>query len=86
MHVELFYTEGCRKCASSREELKATAQRAIPDVVWREVDVVKEIDYAVELGVLSVPAIAINRKLVFSSLPTPSQLIKALQQCNDQES
>jgi thioredoxin 1 len=85
MHVELFYTEGCSKCASAREELKATAQRAIPNMVWREVDVVEEIDYAVELGVLSVPAIAINRKLAFSSLPTPSQLVKALQQCNDQE-
>lgn len=85
MHVELFYTEGCGKCASAREELKSIAQRAIPDVVWREVDLVQELDYAVELGVLSVPAIAINRKLVFSSLPTPSQLVKALQQCKDQE-
>jgi thioredoxin 1 len=80
MIVELFYTEGCGKCASMREELKTTAEQTIPGVVWREVNVVKEIDYAVELGVLTLPAIAINKELVFTSLPNQAHFIKALQQ------
>jgi thioredoxin 1 len=77
MKVELFYTEGCGKCAAVRESLKATAQ-AIPGVEWREVNIMEEIDYAVELGVLSLPAIAIDKELVFTSLPTPPQLSEAL--------
>lgn len=83
MKVELFYTAGCNKCTSAREQLKAVAQQVVPGLVWREVNVVDELDYAVELGVLTLPAVAIDRKLVFASLPTPAQLTKALQQhCN----
>jgi thioredoxin 1 len=80
MDVELFYAEGCGKCTAAREELKAVAQSTVPNVVWREVNVLQEIDYAVELGVLSLPAVVINKELVFSTLPTPPQLVKALQQ------
>jgi hypothetical protein len=35
-------------------------------------------DYAVTLGVLTLPAVAINGHLVFSSLPTPDQLRRVL--------
>lgn len=80
MIVELFYTEGCGKCASMREDLKATAQQTIPDVIWKEVDVIKDLDYAVELGVMTLPAIAIDKNLVFTSLPTLTQFAEALQE------
>jgi hypothetical protein len=33
----------------------------------------------VSLGVLTLPALAINGRLVFSSLPTPEQLKRALE-------
>jgi len=84
MKVELFYTPGCKKCSSAREELKLAAQQAVPDVVWTEVDVLQELDYAVELGVLTLPAVVINKELVFTSLPTPQQMAKALQQRRNQ--
>lgn len=86
MNVELFYTAGCNKCADAREELKTAARQVIPDIVWREINVLEELDYAVELGVLTLPAVAIDRKLVFASLPTPTQLAQALQQRRSQES
>ena len=35
-------------------------------------------DYAVELGVMSSPAIAIDGKLIFSSLPSAAKLRAAL--------
>jgi thioredoxin 1 len=86
MNVEFFYTVGCDKCANAREKLKATAHQTFPGITWREINVLEELDYAVELGVLTLPAIAIDRKLVFASLPTPAQLAQALQQHSNQES
>ena len=85
MKVELFYSPGCQKCAAAREGLRAAAEQVIPDLVWRDLNVLEELDYAVELGVLTLPAMAIDRKLVFSSLPTPAQLVKVLRQRRAQE-
>lgn len=78
MIVELFYAPGCEKCAASLAKLKATGLETIAGLTWREVNVLDELDYAVELGVLTPPAVAIDRKLVFASLPTPEQLRGAL--------
>jgi thioredoxin 1 len=47
-------------------------------VTWRELNVVEEIEYAVELGVLSPPSIAIDGELVFPTLPTANTLKEAL--------
>ena len=78
MKVELFYSPGCQECAAAQARLKAAAYEAVPHIDWCELNVLDELDYAVELGVLTLPAIAINSKLVFSSLSTPQQLHKAL--------
>lgn len=74
MKVELFQTAGCRSCADSRDALKSVAEQAVPGIQWRDVDVARELDYAVELGVMSLPAMAVDGQLAFSSLPTPAQL------------
>jgi glutaredoxin len=73
MRVELFYTPGCEKCADGKEALRATAEQLVPALVWRELNVIDELDYAVEVGVLTLPAIAIDGKVVFSSLPSRRQ-------------
>lgn len=78
MKLELFYTPGCEKCSDSKDELKATATELIPDLVWRELNVLDELDYAVEVGVLTLPAIAIDGEVVFASLPTSWQLRREL--------
>jgi len=78
MKVELFYTPGCEKCAEGKEALKAMAEQLVPDVVWRELNAIDELDYAVELGIVTLPAIAINGELAFSSLPTSRQLRREL--------
>lgn len=78
MKVELFYTDGCASCTSFKGALEAAVLSAIPDVVWREVDPLKEMDYAVELGVASLPSVAIDGKVVFTTLPTAEQLRKAV--------
>jgi hypothetical protein len=76
--VELFYTPGCQKCADARDGLKAAAEQTIPDITWRELNALDELDYAIELGVVVLPALAIDGELVFTSLPTCGQLRRAL--------
>lgn len=78
MKVELFQSAGCKRCAATRDSLREAAHQAVPGVIWREVDAAQEIDYAVDLGVMSLPAVAVNGCLVFSSLPTPAQLAAEL--------
>lgn len=74
MKVELFYTPGCEKCSDGKEELRTMATKLIPDLLWRELNVLDELEYAVELGVITLPAIAIDGEVVFPSLPTCRQL------------
>jgi predicted thioredoxin/glutaredoxin len=78
MKIELFHAPGCSKCATAREDLKAAATAARPEVEWREINVLDEMDYAVERGVLSLPSVVIDGELVFSSLPSPQQMRAAL--------
>jgi thioredoxin 1 len=79
MKVEVFSTPGCSRCAQSREALQAVVEAFGHDkVTWREVNVVDKIDYAVALGVMAPPSIAINGGLVFPSLPTANKLKEEL--------
>ena len=65
--VEVFSSPGCGKCTHAKEALKKIAEELGPKRIdWREVNVLEEMDYAVSLGVLSTPAIAVDGKLVFT--------------------
>src|SRR5690348_11125842 len=77
--IEAFSAPGCLKCAETREALKAVAEALGKDrVTWRDLNVLEEMDYAVELGVASPPSIAIDGELVFPALPTAAQLREEL--------
>lgn len=76
--LELFYAAGCASCDAARDALKVAASQEATNLVWRDVNVLDELDYAVELGVLTLPAIAIDGALAFSSLPSPSELRSAI--------
>ena len=79
MKVEVFYADGCNNCGASRRELQEAVLAAFPSgTTWSEIDIVKNIDYAVDLGVLTVPAVAIDGALVFAKLPTAKQLLSEL--------
>jgi thioredoxin len=80
--VELLTATGCNRC----QQLKAMVKRLVAEFApeqfrYHEVDVVENIDYAVALGVLSTPAIAIAGTLVFTAPPTEKKLRKALEAC-----
>lgn len=73
--VEMFSAAGCTRCADARDALKAVVEEfGAERVSWRELDVLEEIDYAVEVGVISPPAMAIDGKLAFPALPNPDRL------------
>lgn len=78
--VELIYVPPCACCARECERLRQTAQALLGDaLLWRDLSVIEHFDYAASLGVLTLPAVAINGRVVFSSLPTPQQLRGALE-------
>ncbi len=81
INVEVFSSPGCSKCGHARELLKKIAQEKGGDCLrWREVDILEELDYAVQLGVLSTPAIAIDGELIFTGLPSARKLQILLEQ------
>ncbi|HEX9811802.1 MAG TPA: thioredoxin family protein [Burkholderiales bacterium] len=81
INVEVFSSPGCSRCQAAREELQTiVAQLGHDRVVWREINVVDELDYAVRLGVLSTPAIAINGELRFRALPSAKKLRRVLEE------
>lgn len=78
--VELFAAPGCNRCAHAKEQLQRIVEEIGSDrLEWRTVEVLDEIDYAVAIGVLSTPAIAIDGKLVFTALPSSTKLRRNLE-------
>jgi protein-disulfide isomerase len=75
MRLELFYSPYCPHCRSARRQLRAL----VAALTWQqlellELDVVKEIDRAVALGVLRTPALAIDGELMTGPIPSPKAL------------
>ncbi len=78
--IEVFTAPGCGKCGKAKDELEIIVnQLGSENFEWREVNILQEMDYAIELGVLSTPSIAINGELVFTALPSARQLLQALE-------
>ena len=80
IQVEVFSSPGCSRCGQVFDVLQTITQELGAErIEWREVNVLDELDYAVELGVLSMPAIAIDGELVFKSHPSAGKLREALE-------
>jgi len=78
--IEVFTAPGCGKCGKAKDELEIIVnQLGSEKFEWREVNILQEMDYAIELGVLSTPSIAINGELIFTALPSGKQLLHALE-------
>ncbi|MBI3563009.1 MAG: thioredoxin family protein [Gammaproteobacteria bacterium] len=78
--VEVFSSPGCGKCGQAKHVLRKVVEEFDPGSIdWREVNVLAELDYAVQLGVLTTPAIAINGELCYTGLPSAKQLRQRIQ-------
>ena len=76
--VEFFFTGGCSNCAKARETLREVAE-STPHVEWKEVDIGKNPHRAVDVGIVSTPAVTIDRKLVFKAMPSAPDLRSAIE-------
>lgn len=78
--VEVLTAFGCGHCIKAQTLAQSVVGEFEEDQVrYRAVNVVEEIDYAVQLQVLSTPAVAIDGALVFTSLPSPKKLRSAIE-------
>jgi predicted thioredoxin/glutaredoxin len=78
VRVEFFFAGGCSKCAEARDALREAAQ-STARVQWKEIDIAREPNRAVDVGVVSTPAVAIDGELVFKTVPTALELQRAIQ-------
>lgn len=80
INVEVFSSPDCGKCRKAKELLRKQVEIiGANQIAWREVNILDEMDYAVRIGVLSTPAIAIDGELVFTGLPSVKKLRRALE-------
>ncbi len=80
MKIEVLRAPGCPKCERELGGLREAALQLDPGVAWAELDIAQSIDYAVELGALKAPAVAIDGELAFTALPAPAALVAAMRQ------
>jgi predicted DsbA family dithiol-disulfide isomerase len=73
--IELFSANACSRCFKAKKCIKAMIDEfGNKTIVYRELDVLEELDYAVALGILATPAIAIDGELIFSGMPSINRL------------
>jgi len=75
INIEIFSSPGCGKCGHAKDVLHSLVNEIGGDKInWKEINILDDLERAVELGVMSTPSIAIDGELVFSSLPSVKKL------------
>lgn len=73
--VELFTSNICPKCKKAKQMLAdLVAEMGGENFYLEFIDVVKNIDRSVEMGILTTPSLIINNKLISSPLPKRNEL------------
>ncbi len=84
--IEIFSSPGCSQCKrAARQILEMLREISESDVEIREVNVLEDLEYALEVGVYTTPAIAVNGRLVYSGLPKRKELQSRLREALKQE-
>ncbi len=83
MHIEIFTAPNCSRCGKTVDLVRQVIQelhseKSIKNIDYKKLNVVEEIDYAVQLGVRATPAIVLNGKLEFTATPTKHMLKKQI--------
>jgi len=85
--IELISTFSCQRCHKAQQKLKNILSTInSTEIEYKEVNVLKQLDYAVSLGVLTTPAIAVNGKLRFRSIPSEKKLLFEFQKLLEEQS
>ena len=83
--IELFSSPACGKCDQVKKKLQKIADKSGGTVDFSIINILEQMDYALELGILSTPSIAINGKLEFIGLPPMDKLQQILDRESDGE-
>lgn len=75
--VQVLSTPGCAGCARAKE-LVAEVLAALPGLDWQEIDLTEHPEVAARYGVMSVPAVVIDGRLEFTSVPKRDELRRRL--------
>ena len=78
LKLELFSSPACGKCGQVKKKLQKIADQSEGAIEFTVVNILQEMDYALKLGVLSTPAIAVNGKTAAFGLPDMEELEKIL--------
>ena len=79
--IDVFTASGCHRCQSAKDLAQsASTQFGIERVEWQELGVVDNIDYAVQLKLLSAPALVINGEKIFTSIPSQPVFFDAIKE------
>ncbi len=78
LKLELFSSPACGKCDQMKKKLQAVADQSEGRIEFTVVNILQEMDYALQLGVLSTPCIAVNGNLLTLGLPDMDELKKIL--------
>ena len=80
--IEVFSAPGCNKCGKTfqlvEKVLNKFDESVSASIDYRLVNIVDELDYAVALGIVATPGIAINGQLVFTGMPSETALREAV--------
>jgi len=80
INIEIFSAPGCNKCGKAFQLVETVLKEPGHESVnLRLVNIVDELDYAVDLGIRATPGIVINGILVFTAMPDAETLRKAIQ-------
>ncbi len=83
--IELISTFTCKRCHKAQQQIKKVLSKLDSNTIeYKEINVLNQLDYVVSLGVLSTPAIAINGKLRFHTIPSEKEMMKAFQKLIDE--
>lgn len=79
LNIEIFSAPGCNKCSKAFQLAETVlADLESSTIELRLVNIVEELDYAVELGIRATPGIVINGVLVFTATPTKEALHESI--------
>jgi len=79
--IELFSSNICSRCLQTKRTLQALVDElGAEQFELHFIDVVENIDHAVEMRVLTTPSLAINGELIYSSMPSTATLRQRLRQ------
>ncbi len=77
--IEILSSAECENCSIAKRVIEEMV-KGMEDVEVREINIIKNPEYAAKYQVMVTPAIVINDKLEFSGVPDEKKLLERLEE------